>query len=108
MATLRIDALDAAWEDGLLPKRYTRNQKLYIFSSIQTCNSIYWKIRADENGCSVEQLAKLSGLNGNTIKQFTRWLESKKLIYSETSGSKSRKIYFVDSKHPLIKTRSPI
>ncbi len=50
MATLNTAILAAAHVDGLLPKRLTKNQTLYLHATAQTANRIYWSIADAEQG----------------------------------------------------------
>lgn len=100
MATLDLNILDAAHKDGLLPKRLSATQQLYLYPSVLTANQIYWHIVGEE-GLDVEQLKHRTGLHENTVKQFCRWLASKELIYSETYGSTRRFMFFATRQRKL-------
>ncbi|KAM3093203.1 hypothetical protein ACKFKF_29710 [Phormidesmis sp. 146-12] len=104
MATLNTEILDAANADGLLPKRLTANQKLYLHKSVLTANQIYWAI-SESDGLDVEQLKKILDLNENTVKQFTRWLMAKKAIYNEEYGMEGRNVFFTSRHHTNLKKK---
>lgn len=98
MATLNLEILATAHADGLLPKRLTQHQTLYLRESVMTANKIYWAIASSEMGLNLEQLqnavAMPTKIHLNTLTQFTRWMISKKLIYAEGYGLGGKQIYF--------------
>lgn len=107
MATLNLEILAAAHADGLLPKRLTKNQTLYLHSTVQTANKIYWAIADAELGLNLEQLqnAVTPKANLNTLLQFTRWLAGEKLIYTEGYGVGNKHIYFATKRVKAIKAK---
>lgn len=113
MATLNLDVLEAAHKDGLLPKRLTAHQKLYLHSSIQTANSIYWEISKADSGLNVEQLQNAVSsalespkkINQNTLFQYTRWLEFKGVIFAEGVGIGDKHVYFTKKQHTIVRAK---
>lgn len=109
MATLNLEILAAAHADGLLPKRLTKNQTLYLHSTVQTANKIYWAIADADLGLNLEQLQNAvvmpTKINLNTLTQFTRWMIAKKLVYIEDYGVGNKYIYFATKKVKAIKTK---
>jgi response regulator of citrate/malate metabolism len=99
MATLNLDILDAAHADGLLPKRLTKNQTLYLHPTAQTANQIYWAIADAEQGLNLEQLQKITQLHSNTLAQYTRWFIANRLIYAESYGQAGQNVYFSKKRH---------
>ena len=97
MATLKLEILAAAHKDGLLPKRLTANQKLYLHSTVITANAIYWEIANAQDGLDMEQLEKKTEIHFNTLLQFCRWFRSKELIECEKSGA--HLVYFTKRRH---------
>lgn len=102
MATINLEILEAAHTDGLLPKRLSVSQKLYLHSSVQTANQIYWAIAAADEGLDSEQLQKAITLAKNTLFQYTRWLEMKGLIVNEAPENR-KNLYFAAKRSPLKK-----
>lgn len=96
MATINLEILEAAHKDRLLPKRLSASQKLYVHSSVQTANQIYWAIAQSPDGLDSEQLQKKIGLAPNTLFQFTRWLEGRGLIVNEAPANR-KNLYFTKS-----------
>lgn len=102
MATINLEILEAAYKDGLLPKRLSAAQKLYLHSSVQTANHIYWTIAQAENGLDSEQLQKAINLSLNTLFQYTRWLQGKRLILNEAPENR-KNLYFAARKHMIVR-----
>lgn len=104
MATINLEVLEAAHKDGLLPKRLSAAQKLYLHSSVQKANQIYWSIANAENGLDSEQLQKAVALYPNTLFQYTRWLQGKGLIINEAPENR-KNLYFAAKRSPLQKKK---
>lgn len=94
MATLNTDILDAAFADGLIPKKISSQQRLYLHSSVIMVNLVYKLIAEQTDGLDSEQLTKRLKIHSNTLFHYTRWLEDKKLILNEGRGNK-KNLYFV-------------
>jgi hypothetical protein len=88
VATLNVQILEAALEDGLITRRLKATQELYIHSSAKTANQIYWAVADSEQGLDSEQLQRSIKVNRNTLFEYTRWMQSKRLIINETGGNK--------------------
>lgn len=101
MATLNTEILAAAHADGLLPKRLTANQALYLHSTILSANKIYWSIADAEQGLNLEQLHKATGVHSNTLTQFTRWMMAQQLLYAEEYGHGGQYVYFSKKRHKV-------
>jgi hypothetical protein len=97
VATINLEILEAAAKDGLLPKKLTPTERLYLHSSVKTANQVYWAI-ADVNttGLDSEQLIRAVRLSKNTLFEYTRWLESKKFIRNASEGKKN---LYLDNQH---------
>ena len=99
MATLNTAILAAAHADGLLPKRLTKHQVLYLHATVQTANGIYWSIADAELGLNLEQLHQTTKIHPNTLAQFTRWMMAQNIIYAEEYGHGGQYIYFTQKRH---------
>ena len=105
MATISYGILEAAHEDGLLPKRLTKNQVTYLHDSVLTANKIYWAIADAEQGLDLEQLCNVAKKHENTLKQYCRWLMTKNLVYAEEYGLGGKYVYFAKKKRFNVRTK---
>jgi len=80
MATLNPEILLAAHKDGLISKKLSKRELLYLNSSLLTANAIYWAIAASSDGLDSDQLTHRTGIAKNTLFQYLRWLKSQGLI----------------------------
>lgn len=77
MAQINYSVLEMAFDDGLFFGDHIRP---YYNSSILTCHKILNFIKKRENSTN-NQICERLGLAVNTVRQYTHWLENKKMIY---------------------------
>lgn len=103
MASINLEILKAAHADGLLPKRLSRNQSLYLHPSVLRANQIYWAI-AEGEGVNFEQLEKSLGLHPETLKQFCRWMIKQEILYAEEFENR-KYVMFTKKRHKVAKLK---
>ncbi|MCD8487937.1 MAG: hypothetical protein LRZ84_14675 [Desertifilum sp.] len=85
MATVKLDALNAAYDEGLVKGNLSERQRLYLNPSISTADMILKALRTEQ--LSTEQLAARLNLHRNTLLIYLRWLEEKKLVMHYANGA---------------------
>jgi transcription initiation factor IIE alpha subunit len=85
MATIDLDILDAAYEDGVFKKPLTDRQNRYVRASVMSAWEIIKIIQSRlEMGIEGGAIAQEMGMHYNTVKYYLRWMVEKKLIEFET------------------------
>jgi response regulator of citrate/malate metabolism len=95
MATLNLDILNAAHEDGLIGIALSKRQILYLEPSVLTANRIIKAIEL-RGDATAEQLERDLILSRNTLNMYLRWIEKRGYIKSrpEPGQNGNPKLYW--------------
>jgi response regulator of citrate/malate metabolism len=106
MATIDIEILNAAKNDGVFAKPLNRNQERYCHRSIRTAWRILKLIQSrEELGIGAQELSKALRLNHNTVKIYLRWFREVRLVeWDIIPESGAPIVYF---KNIVVKFRKP-
>lgn len=88
MANIEISQLEAAYKDGIFSKKLSKNQEAYMRPSILSAWQILELVQLSKKGILISSICDLVGQNTNTVRHYTRWLRSKKLIEAYYEGSR--------------------
>lgn len=79
MATVNENALEAALADGLIGVRLSKNQQIYLDSTVVSVNRLLLFLK-EEGKLNMKQIAKRMKYHENTCSTYLRWLAKHKLI----------------------------
>jgi hypothetical protein len=79
MATVNENALEAALEDGLIGIRLSKNQEIYLDTTVVSVNRLFWILK-EEGNLDLKQIARRMKYHENTCATYLRWLAKHKLI----------------------------
>jgi hypothetical protein len=95
MATINIEILNAAADDGVFERGHepNSNQRLYFHDSILTAWSIILLIDAHPTGISHSELAEMTQLNRSTIVVYCQWLKDRVLVEFNSTSTRGTPHY---------------